>query len=104
MNDTTTTPALTENDRKVFKHYLSFKRQSFRTSLDKTAEATGLGKRTVQRVNDKLAHLGVISWIPGHGSQAHGHTPNEYRLADEIVAATKAPAGHDGDASAAVYQ
>ena len=72
----TPTPTLTKNDRKVFKHYLSFRRQSFRTSLDKTADATGLGKRTVQRVNNKLAHLGVISWIPGHGSPEQGHTPN----------------------------
>ena len=79
------TPTLTKNDRKVFKHYLSFRRQSFRTSLDKTADATGLGKRTVQRVNNKLAHLGVISWISGHGSPEHGHKPNEYRLADEII-------------------
>jgi len=97
MNDTTpATPVLTENDRKVFKHYLSFKRQSFRTSLDKTAEATGLGKRTVQRVNNKLAHLGVLCWISGHGSPEHGHKPNEYRLADEIIAAT-GPTGPQKD-------
>ncbi len=93
-------PLLTRNERKVLNYYLSvvadetdpFKQSHFRRSHNTIADETGLGIRTVQRINTRLADLDILSWIPGHGSRRGSSgskngacTPNEYRIDFDVL-------------------
>src|SRR5712692_7640663 len=89
MNKTRLTPRLTPSTRAVLRYYLSLNQERFCLSLEaiaSTALGTSLGKKpkvkTVQRANDRLRELGILSWKSGHGAGDNGFPahPNEYRL------------------------
>ena len=74
---------LTDSAENLLRYYRSLGQEQFYRSLDRIAAESGLNKKTVQRANDCLRDLGLLSWLQGFGNRSAGirSLPNMYVLA-----------------------